>query len=293
MKHAATSIYILSLQSEESRRVNTSKLNIIAKKMQGELKHQDIDWSKVDYISVLMLVDELKATLGTGTVNAYIAAIKGAAKAAWMCKQLDVEAYQHIKEVSLLKGGEVPRGKALTSTETKRLLNTCDGSPVSLRDSAILAVTYAAGLRRSEVAKLSLEDVDLETGSILIRGKRNKQAVNHITGKAISVLNKWVQVRGNKEGSLFPSIRKGGSVQENHMSGQSILDILKKRQKQAGLEGFTPHDLRSSFITHLLENNVDVFVVSSLARHSSIQTTQGYDKRSKGVAIDAARALSF
>jgi integrase/recombinase XerD len=286
-----TEVYILSLQAKTTRLVMTSYLNIIAKKVQQVDSHLGLDWGSITYITLLDLIDQLMVELGAGSVNNYIAAFKGSAKAAWRSKLIDVETYQHIKEVKLVRGTTVDKGKALTRDEVSVLLSSCDGTTASLRDSAVLAVTYAAGLRRSEVAGLRMMDLDLKEGKITILGKGNKECINYLNDKSILIIRKWLKVRGGDTGALFPRVRKCGSITNDNVSGQAIANIFEKRQEVAGLGGYTPHDLRRSFATHLLEANVDLFVVSKLMRHSSIQTTQTYDKRGNNTAISAARNL--
>jgi site-specific recombinase XerD len=234
------------------------------------------------------LKDEGKAPT---TINNYLSAIKGGSKAAWMAGVISADVYGFIKEVKRVKGSRTTKGRALSPDEMSVLANTCDGSMSSLRDSALLLLTYSAGMRRQEVAKLQLSDIDLKENSVTILGKGNRQAVNYVNDKAISTLKKWIKVRGSFSGFLFTRIRKGDKITPNGITGQAVADIVCKRYQDAGLERLSAHDLRRSFATNLLDAGVDVFVVSDLMRHSSVETTKTYDLRGEGSRKQAARDL--
>ena len=289
-----SSLYLLSLQSKTSKVTMGSILNTVAKKLQGVSSHLVCDWGQLSYEKVLILVNDMKDEgKSPSTINLYLAAIKGVAKASWMSKVIDVETYQWIKEVKRVKGTRSTKGRALNVEEVQTLINTCDGSISSLRDSALLALTYSAGLRRNELVNLQLGDLDISEGSISVMGKGNKQTINYVNDKAISTVQKWLDVRGNTKGNLFLRIRKGGKIVDKGITGEAMANIVCKRYKDAELKRISSHDLRRSFATNLLESGVDVFVVSKLMRHAEIATTRTYDMRGEGSAIDAAKSLSF
>ena len=289
-----TEIYLLSLQSKVSKTCMVSRFNIIADKLQGVSSHRELDWSKVNYVSVLSLIQSMtEEGKSPSTVNTYLSAIKGGANAAWKESVLSVEDYQRIKDVKRVKGVRSDKGISLTTQEVKALITTCDGSVSSLRDSALLALTYSAGLRREEVAKLDISAIDMIEESVTIMGKGNKQVTNPINSSAVVVLQKWIKVRGKGKGGLFPRIRKGGNISTECISGQGVGDLVIKRAKTIGLVRLSSHDLRRSFCTNLLEAGEDLFTVSSLMRHASLSTTQIYDKRSNIVKKQAAKRLSF
>ncbi len=289
-----TEIYILSLQSKVSKTCVESRFNVIAKKLQNLTCHKLIDWSCISYITVLTLIQSMSdAGKEPSTVNTYLSALKGGAKSAWMEGVMSVEAYQRIKEVKRVKGQRVDVGIALTTEEIRKLITTCDGSTRSLRDSALLALSYSAGLRREETAKLDISAVDMREGSVTVLGKGNKAAVNYINESAVGIIKKWIKVRGKASGGLFPSIRKGGKINSDSISGQAVSNIVGKRAKAVGFDKVRAHDIRKSFCTNLLEAGEDIFTVSKLMRHSTIATTQIYDKRDSSTSRSASLRLSF
>ena len=287
-------LYLLSLQSKTSKVTMGSILNTVANKLQGVSCHKLCDWGQLSYEKVLILISDMKEEgKSPSTINLYLAAIKGVAKASWMSKVIDVETYQWIKEVKRIKGQRSTKGRGLNTEEVQTLIGGCDGSTSSLRDSALLALTYSAGLRKSEAIKLNLSDVDFEESCISILGKGSKGAIGYLNDEAMTLLGKWLKVRGNFEGALFNRVRKGGKIVPQGISGTAVTDLIIKRYTSTGLKRLTPHDLRRTFITHLLEKGEDLFVVSDCARHASISTTQTYDMRNKESRKLAARGLSF
>ena len=294
MTTSPSSLYLLSLQSKTSKVTMGSILNTVANKLQGVSSHLACDWSELSYEKVLMLISDMKEEgKSPSTMNLYLACIKGVAKSAWRSKVIDIEAMTHIQDVKRVKGQRSSKGVALNTEEIQTLISTCDGTISSLRDSALLALTYSAGLRRSELVNLQLSDLDLDEGSIKVLGKGNKETVNYVNDKAISTIKKWLDVRGSQEGCLFLRVRKGDKIVDSGITGEAMSNIVGKRYTKANLKRIGCHDLRRSFATNLLEAGVDVFVVSKLMRHAEIATTRTYDMRGEGSAIDAAKSLSF
>lgn len=289
-----TDIYLLSLQSDKSRVVMKSRLNIIASMLQGCPSHSDLRWGEIDYTVILSLTSKLKEQGKTpDTINSYIAAIKGAANQAWKKKVLSTDDYQHIKETKRVRGSRSDKGRSLSLEELRKLVDFSPDDYITIRDSAIIALSYAGGLRRSETANLMLSDIDMSDGKVRVLGKGNKQNINTLSGKSLDILNEWLKVRGDKEGKLFLRVLKGNKMTTNGISDQSIYNIVKQRQVAAGLESISTHDLRRSFVTNLLEAGEDIFTVQKLARHTNVATTQVYDKRSRDIQDKAARRLIF
>lgn len=292
----ASDIYLLSLQSKQSRVTMGSLLNIVAQKMQGKKIHQAADWSKLHYADILLLLSDL-TELGKSpaTVNVYLSAIKGVAKESWRKKLIDVETYQHIKEIKRIKGSRSIKGRALELEELNTLIDFCmmQEGVIAMRDAAVIALVYGAGLRRHEAAGLMLSDLDLNAGTVKVLGKGNKERVNALHNRNLEIINVWLDERGMQAGPLFLRARKGNKLVNAPISGQTIYDIIIRRYKETGLKRLTPHDLRRTFATKLLENGEDVFLVQDLMGHSSVETTKNYDRRDEKAKNKAAKALPF
>jgi integrase/recombinase XerD len=169
-----------------------------------------------------------------------------------------------------------PLPKALTMPQTEALLAAPVGDdPVALRDRALLEVLYAAGLRISELVDLDVDDIDLAARTVRCLGKGDKERVVPVGRVAQKAVESWL-VRGRPTFSPRSSAlllnRRGG-----RLTRQGGWKILKKHAEAAGLsDAVSPHTLRHSFATHLLDNGADVRVVQELLGHASVNTTQVY-----------------
>ncbi len=180
----------------------------------------------------------------------------------------------------------VPAGlpRALTEDEVAALIGAVTGTDaVARRDRAILEVLYGTGLRISELVGLSLADVDVEGGSMRAFGKGERERVVPLAGLAAEAMAAWLAPggrdvlvpdrwarRGDAE-AVFLNIRGG------RLSRQGAWGIVRRHGVAAGLAGrLTPHVLRHSCATHMLDHGADVRVVQELLGHASISTTQVY-----------------
>ncbi|MCT8138793.1 site-specific tyrosine recombinase XerD [Anaerobacillus sp. CMMVII] len=168
--------------------------------------------------------------------------------------------------------------KVLSSAEVEALLSSSNStSPFDDRNKAMLELLYATGMRVSELCSLRLSDLHLTMGFIRCVGKGNKERIIPIGKLATEALNKYLK-------SSRPSILKNKQhdfVFVNHhgecLSRQGFWKILKKVSKEANIsKELTPHTLRHSFATHLLENGADLRAVQEMLGHADISTTQIY-----------------
>ncbi len=165
----------------------------------------------------------------------------------------------------------------------------CDDSPTGRRDAALLAITYGCGLRRSEPISLDLADVDLAEATIAIRrAKGNKDCRVFLDAGTVTALSVWLAARGTEPGPLFRPISKGKRILPRRLTDQAVLHILAKRADVATVSAFSPHDLRRSFITDLLDAGADIAPVKDLAGHSSVTITTRYDRRGEVTGRKAA-----
>jgi integrase/recombinase XerD len=166
----------------------------------------------------------------------------------------------------------------LTVKEVEKLLNIpFENKEKDIRDSAILEVLYATGIRVSELISLSIDDINLEVGYLKVFGKGNKERIVPLGKKAIQALKNYLEnsrqilLKGKNSNFLFVNNRG------NKFTRQGIFFLLKFYSKKAGInKKITPHTLRHSFATHLLERGADLRSVQEMLGHSNISTTQIY-----------------
>ena len=166
--------------------------------------------------------------------------------------------------------------------DVERLLQQPDGSTVAgLRDRAMLEVLYSTGLRVSELTGLKVSDLDTKVGCVRCIGKGDKERVVPVGRKALGIVEKYLRdgrpelIRGTRTGAGSPFLfvnRRGAKI-----SRVGVWKILSNYGKLAGLRvPLTPHMLRHSFATHLLERGADLRSVQLMLGHSDISTTQIY-----------------
>ena len=176
-----------------------------------------------------------------------------------------------------------PRARArlpevLSRDEVARLLvQPAGSSPGALRDRALLETMYACGLRASEAIGLELSELDLQSGILHARGKGSKERIVPIGSKAIESVRAYLEVGRPRlvglrdEPKVFVNLRGSG------LSRQGLYKIVQRHAASAGLaHRMSPHTLRHSFATHLLEHGADLRVIQELLGHANISTTEIY-----------------
>jgi integrase/recombinase XerD len=174
--------------------------------------------------------------------------------------------------------------KALTSLEIERLLAPeIPESPQNLCDQAVLELAYASGLRLAELRSIRLEQLHLDAGFVNVIGKGNKERVVPLGRKAVAALTRYLDagrpllVRRKSPATVFLT-RRG-----TPFAPVTLWLRIKQRARRAGLvRNVTPHMLRHSFATHLLEHGADLRVIQELLGHASIATTEVYTHVARG-----------
>jgi integrase/recombinase XerD len=168
--------------------------------------------------------------------------------------------------------------KALTDEEVRRLLAApATPTPSDLCDQAVLELAYASGLRLAELRNLRLEQLHLEAGFVTVIGKGNKERVVPMGRPAVAALERYLQVgRPNLVSRKSPAVvfltRRG-----TPFAHTTLWLRIKRRVRLAGIErNITPHMLRHSFATHLLEHGADLRVIQEMLGHADLGTTEIY-----------------
>jgi site-specific recombinase XerD len=279
---------------------------------------QTLDWGALRYQHTAAVRALLADLYAPATANKMLAALRGVLKEAWRLGQMSAEEHARASDLAGVRGHTVPAGRELTAGEIAALLSACerDISPAGLRDGAIIATMYAAGLRREEIVALDLGDYNADTGRLVVRGKGNKERTAYLEGGAALAIADWLNVRRSAAvageatravdtvgsvhshatgtevlGALFWPVNKGGKLVKRRLTTQAIYNILHKRAMEAGIKEFSPHDLRRTFVSDLLDAGADIATVAKMAGHSNVQTTARYDRRPEEAKRRAARLL--
>lgn len=230
---------------------------------------------------IIEFIDQLREDHSVSSICRFISSIKG------LCKFLIIERLIHEDPSENLQTPKrwerVP--KALSLDDVLRVIEvTATGDPktrkakaLNFRNSVMVELLYSSGLRISELINLKIQDVNLEGGFIRVIGKGSKERVVPVSRRTIERIKEYTRFHRNqllgKKVSDFLFITSRGRA----MTRQRFWQALKVYGKQANLD-LSPHTLRHSFATHLLEGGADLRSVQKMLGHSDISTTQIYTK---------------
>lgn len=234
------------------------------------------DWQAVDRVLILSFLQQLQQSgKSSATIIRMVSSLRRFHQFLRQERFTDHDPMQHID--SPKKQQKLP--DTLSLSEVERLIETPDTKEVlGIRDRAILEVMYATGLRVSELIGLQLKDLHLSMGLLQTTGKGDKERIVPLGDLAIQWIETYLEEarpfltrKHREESHLFVN---------NHgkqLSRQGIWKNLKALVRKAGItKNVTPHTLRHSFATHLLENGADLRTVQELLGHADISTTQIY-----------------
>ena len=238
----------------------------------GQVQESDVS----DFLASLRRGDEDHPPLAAASAARAVVAARGLHKFAAREGLVDVDAAAAVRPPAPAR--RLP--KALSVDQALALLEAAgdESSPLGIRDRALLEVLYGTGARISEAVALDVDDLDFEQGVVLLRGKGSKQRIVPVGTHARNAIQAYF-VRGRP--ALVAAGRGTPAVFVNHRGGrlsrQSAWATLRAAAQRAGIVAVvSPHTLRHSFATHLLDGGADVRVVQELLGHASVTTTQIY-----------------
>jgi len=251
-------------------------------------------WQDLRYQHTARVRRELVQRYAPATVNKMLSALRGTLKNAWRLGMMDADTYSRAVAVENVRARVQPKGEAVGQDELAALFQVCaeDDSPAGRRDAAMFAVLYGGGLRRAELCGLDLADFDAADCALTVRlGKGRRERTVYLPESVCEHLQTWIAVREDEPGPLYCPVRMTGEVPIRRLRGESLWYILKRRQRQAGLNGISPHAMRRAFVSNLLEAGVDLLTVQELVGHANAVTTARYDRRGEGARRRATQVL--
>ena len=285
--------YLGGLAPGASRGSMRSTLNQVAK-LAGFDSADSLPWHAMRSAHTGALRSLLADRYSPAGANKSLAAVRGVLKAAWRLNMIETDEYLRAIDLDRVRGSSLPAGRALDRGEATALFAACanDNAPAGARDAAAFALMYGAGLRRAEAAALQVSDYDAATGELRVRGKGNKERIVYANNGGADALTVWLAYRGDHAGALLQPVRKDGDIDRSKgITSQALLYRLKLRARQAQIKECSPHDLRRSFVSELLDAGADISAVQRLAGHSSTDTTARYDRRGERAARKASDML--
>lgn len=232
----------------------------------------DAPLEKVDYLSLRKYLALLKErNLGARTVGRRLSALRS------FFKFLTREGYLKANPILSLSSPKLDKHLPtfLTEEEVTKLIESAfaknDKDEQGLRDRAILETFYSTGMRISEVVGINVQDIDFIGSIIKVFGKGKKERIVPIGEAAISAIRKYLEKRKKNQEAVF--LNKNGK----RITSRGVWDIVKKYINIGGLrQGVSPHTLRHSFATHLLNRGADLRTIQELLGHANLSTTQIY-----------------
>jgi site-specific recombinase XerD len=203
---------------------------------QQDVTYRSCRWERLRYQHTAALRSLLVDKYRTATANKILAALRSVLKEAWQLEGMTSEDYHRARNVQNVKETTLLRGRALKPGESIALQAACadDDRLAAVRDAGLLAVMQGAGLRRSEIVALDLQDYERETSVLRVRrGKGNKDRRVPLSSSAVPTLEEWLTARGAWAGPLFCRTRKGNKIVEQRLSAQAVYKAVQRRATAA------------------------------------------------------------
>lgn len=271
------SLFKYHLQVERRLSENTVKSYITDLELYGEFlsKYQNInDITYVEEEHINKYVASLKrADLSKQTIARKIIAIKEFHKYLYNDKTCDTDPAKYIESPKASK----PLPVVLSKEEIQKMIDSIPTeTPLDLRNKAIMETLYASGLRITELIELKTSDIHLREKYINVVGKGNKERLVPIGDMAVVALRNYIE-KGRPYLSKKPGLTLFYNYQGNPISRQALYKYIVKLAQDNGItKEISPHTIRHSFATHLLEGGIDLRIVQELLGHEDISTTQIY-----------------
>ncbi len=313
-------VYLGTL-APSSQRTMGSSLDQIARSLTGgRCDAMTLDWSKLRYKHTIAVRNALAQRLKPKTANKMLAGLKRTLQEAYKLELIELETYLKAIDFPKVPVNYGSRAKFLSPEEIQKLIQCClaQDTIFGIRDACIITLFAGCGLRRQEIVRLELRDIVIKTKSpvprlskaglagdrwsevrfaeVAIRhGKGNKNRKVYLGSKRLVLLEKWLQVRGDKPGALICPLTNQGRMINRHLAdhGDRIYKIIKRRGELAGLPNLKPHDFRGTFCSSLFDAGIDIFTIQDLMGHHSSDTTKVYDLRGEERKQKAVEKLPF
>lgn len=274
----------LSQLGPDSRPAMKSSLSKIAELVDRRATLWSLPWRVLRFQHTQAIRAALVSSYGERAINRMLSALRGVLKAAWRLGQIDTEDYQRALDFKSVKTADLPpAGRSVPIEEVRKILRAVvnQDPPRSWRDQALFIVMFAGGLRRQEVSALDVSQYDPSTGGLKVqRGKRGKFRETYLSEGYRPWLLPWFEFQKERgcepmfvrwDRDKGPTMTRLGRAGVDHVLGELV--------ELSGIADLTPHDLRRTFATDLLENGADLLMVQKLMGHADVKTTAIYDRR--------------
>jgi integrase/recombinase XerD len=298
----AVDVYFNTLGSENSRKTGRSSLRSVLRRLgQDPDTWRTAPWHRISVEALARLhrsmteadANGLCPTPNTGKVAWSF--VRSVVMTAYRLGQIPHERYRRLEMMLSVKirGSTIAKGRMLSPEEINRLRDWCGKAPAlyGAEAWAVLSLMLGGGLRREEVAKLTVDDLSDDARGVFVHGKGSKQAVQPIRPGVGAAIEAWLALRerhAEKRATVAPLTTNRMFLRIDHTNMRTVTDapftpwhvweLLSQVQRKAGVEHFSPHDLRRTYASTLLRT-APLPNVQRLMRHSDPRTTAMYDRR--------------
>lgn len=292
---------MLDTYVESSRRIVESRLDIIAKILtSGDVPLRSLDWSTIQYEHFVMVRRQLALEYKPSSANFFISIIRKWTRVLHKMGIITLEQLVAMQDLERFPESNTLAGSMMSKEDMQLFLSIAEQKEgiKGTRDYALLLVLLSTGVRRMDLVNFKVSAFSFEAKSIdVLDSKNNNSRTIYLPDKTIDALLKWLDKYeyGSLDEPLFVGIRnrgKGELLYGKKMSTNAIYKLIKWYCKKAGINEYTPHDLRRTFISTLIDEGIDLVTISNLAGHKNIQQTAEYDRRGTKPKQNAAALLN-
>lgn len=252
----------------------------------------ELRWQELTPAQLAALRSSLAERYAPSTANRILCAVRGVLAACVSLRLLTRDDAAELGSVAKVGGSRELRGRSVTADELARLFATLDEtSEIGRRDAAMLALLYAGGLRRAELAALDVESVTPE--GLRVRGKGNKERIVPLPRDARARLDRWIWSRGILTGSKTNRALFCHANGTGRLGPRGVYLRIVALARRAELPALSPHDLRRSYVSDLLDRRVDLATVQALVGHADPVVTARYDRRPARARAEAVEVLTL
>jgi len=242
------------------------------------------EWSTLDWEAAQRARGVLAERYQPATVNRILAAVRQMMRTSWQMGMIDAERYHRVSALPMVRGDSGKRGRYLPRDERRRLAAVCPETTAGYRDAAAVALLLGCGLRRAELAALTITAFSPARERVIIVGKGKRRRMLPVPRWVRKRLWQWEGVRGSGPGFYFWSCRWGRLQRNSRIGGAAVYQIVQRAARAANITGVTPHNLRRTYCSAFLQATGDLSLAQRLMGHRDPKTTARYDIRPDAVA---------
>lgn len=289
-------IYLLTQGADSSRRAIVTTLRRMLRDFYNYHGEPiDFPWASWRRLETAALRAWLIHNKAPATTKKTLSFVRGILHECYRLEQLSERDYRMAIDLPPVPGVRTEPGRHVPLGELRALFRACfdhQRPSIAARNAAIVALGYGANLRRAEIASLDVDSLAGDFSALTVLGKRNKERRIPVPQGTRDALVHWLAVRGDAPGALlYATAKSGTTLTDRRISVDTVSDVLARLAKLAGLQNVTPHDLRRSYISELLDAGADIATVAGLVGHANVETTRRYDRRGERARERASELL--